>query len=92
MRLDFEASYHGHDELRAFMQTYQDAFGDRPTNPIGSSTWAATCSCCSFTTAFTGVPAELQWSRRLRTAWKYATGWSSERSAWGDRGRAASSK
>ncbi len=33
MRLDFEASYRGPDGLRAFVQTYQDAFGDSTYQP-----------------------------------------------------------
>jgi ketosteroid isomerase-like protein len=33
MRLDFEASYRGRDGLRAFTQTYQDAFGDSTYQP-----------------------------------------------------------
>ena len=33
MRLDFEASYRGRDGVRAFMQTYQDAFGDSTYQP-----------------------------------------------------------
>jgi ketosteroid isomerase-like protein len=32
-RLDFEASYRGRDGLRAFVQTYQDAFGDSTYQP-----------------------------------------------------------
>src|SRR5215210_7433978 len=33
MRLDFEASYRGRDGVRAFMQTYQGAFGDSTYEP-----------------------------------------------------------
>jgi hypothetical protein len=33
MRLDFEASYRGRDGVRAFTQTYQDAFGDSSYEP-----------------------------------------------------------
>ena len=33
MRLDFEASYSGRDGVRAFIQTYQDAFGDSTYEP-----------------------------------------------------------
>ena len=33
MSLDFEASYRGRDGLRAFTQTYQDAFGDSTYQP-----------------------------------------------------------
>jgi ketosteroid isomerase-like protein len=32
-RLDFEPSYRGRDEVRAFVQTYQDAFGDQSYEP-----------------------------------------------------------
>jgi ketosteroid isomerase-like protein len=31
--LDFEVSYRGRDGVRAFMQTYQDAFGDSAYEP-----------------------------------------------------------
>ena len=33
MRLDFESSYQGPEGVRAFMRTYQDAFGDSSYEP-----------------------------------------------------------
>jgi SnoaL-like domain len=33
VRLDFEPSYQGRDGVRAFIETYQDAFGDQSYEP-----------------------------------------------------------
>jgi hypothetical protein len=33
MKLDFEGSYRGRDEVRAFIQSYQEAFGDFSIEP-----------------------------------------------------------